>query len=485
MSAAPRAHTPRSDLPTYGHRVAKVARAKGRPLMPWQQLAADVALEYRPETGFLRYPVVVVTVPRQSGKTDLEGSVADARCLWHKGQRVRITMQDGKTADEWMREQHFESLAATRFAGRYTTSKRAGMHGITWHHTRSTFNTFPPIRTALHSKQTDLGLVDEAWAHDAEAGRAIKQALGPTMATRDQHPPGPQLWVVSTEGDDTSEYLAEYIARGEVSLGDPDTEVCFIDYGIPEDADPEDLAVIAAHHPAVGNTITLRTLQLERENFRDPRTGVLDVAGYARAYGNRRSTVRVYVFPDGVWSAAGKPRQSVPDRAGLALDVTPDGARFALGAGWRDADDKGFVELIEAGPQRRDTFRLVAKAARSRNVPLHVDRQAQAALEVVDRFAELAERDRPEVEFLNTAQYGSACVAFHRGIFNRTIHHPNDPDLDAAVKVASQRNLPEGGWAWGRKGSAGSICELVSVTIALRAFDLLPAPATKPFIRVA
>jgi phage terminase large subunit-like protein len=39
--------------------------------MPWQQAAVDVAFEYDPVTGDLRYDEVDITVPRQSGKTTL------------------------------------------------------------------------------------------------------------------------------------------------------------------------------------------------------------------------------------------------------------------------------------------------------------------------------------------------------------------------------------------------------------------------------
>jgi hypothetical protein len=477
--AEPRHHTPRSDWPSHGWRAAKVAEAKGRPFMPWQRDAADVALEVDPDTGLYRYGIVVVSVQRQAGKTDLEGSVADQHCLWNRGARVRITMQDGKTADEWMREQHFPSLeGAGLFRGRYTESRRAGSHGVAWTKTRSSFTTFPPTRTALHSKQTDKAMVDEAWALDATSGQELKQAIRPTMATR----PNAQLWVVSTRGDDRSAYLDEYVARGVASMGDPDSRVCFIDYGLPVGADAEDLDVIAQHHPAVGRTITRQSLVDAQLEFIHADTGVLDVAGWARAYGNVGTSTREYVFPDGVWTAAARPRPPVPDRVGLGLDVSPDGHHYAVAAGWRDPDGHGWVEVLSAGDVDRSTPELAASLARARGVPLWVDRQAQAALEVTDGFARLDERDRPTVEFLSRAQYGSACVTFSRGIYNATVHHTNDADLDAAVKVAGKRSYEEGGFGWSRRGT-GSIAPLVACTVALRGVDLLPAPKRKPVAR--
>ena len=479
MIVEPRHHTPRSDLPTYGGRVAKVARAKGTPLMLWQQLAADVSHEYDPETGLYKYGTVIVSVPRQAGKTALEGSVADAACLWRPRIFVRITMQDGKTADEWMREQHFPSLEGTIFEGRYRESRRAGSHGPHWRHTRSAFTTFPPTRKALHSKQTDLAFVDEAWAHDAETGRELKQAIRPTMNTR----PNAQLWIVSTRGDNRSAYLDEYLARGMASLGNPNSRVCFIDYGIPEEVNAEDVDAVAAHHPAVGHTINRRAIEDAYEEFRDPDTGVVDLAGWARAYGNRATDSAEIIFPESVWTEAGSPRQDTPARAGLALDASPDGKRYALAAGWRDDAGHGHVEILSAGPLDRDTPALIARVSRARGVPILVDRQASAALEIVDAFAQLEDRARPEVTFASTGQYASACLTFYRGIFDATVHHDNDPDLDAAVRNAVRRDIGDGGWGWGRKSAAGPIVELVAATLALRAFELLPAPRRKAVAR--
>ncbi len=483
---APRHHTPRSDLPTHGWRAAKVAAAVGRPFMPWQRAAADVALEYDPDTGLYRYGVVVITVPRQAGKTDLEGSIATQHCLWTKRQFVRITMQDGKTADEWMREQHFPSLESTPiFKGRYRESRRAGAHGPHWIRTRSSFTTFPPKKGALDSKQSDKILVDEAWAHEEEEGRVLRQSIRPTMNTRRNA----QLFVVSTLGTALSAYLDDYIARGKASLGDPNTRVAFIDYGLPDGADAEDLDVIAAHHPAYGHTLTMASLRDAMDDFRHPDTGVLDLAGWARMYGNRGSSVRELIFPDSVWTDAARIPVAVPDRVGLGLDVSPDGKHAAVAAGWRGTDpkssedDHGFVEILHTGDVDRALPALVARIATARRAPLYVDRQAQAALEVTDAFARLPEHERPEVVFLNRAQYGSSCVTLQRGIFNGTVHHFNDPDLDAAVQVAGKRDLEEGGIAWTRRGAAGSIAPLVAGTIALRGAELLEPVLAKPHIR--
>ena len=94
----PRHHTSRTDRPTRGAGVAQVARAKGRPPMPWQRDAAAVALEYDPATGLPAYGIVIVSTPRQSGKTTLESDVADHRALTVPRARVSDrTARSGST----------------------------------------------------------------------------------------------------------------------------------------------------------------------------------------------------------------------------------------------------------------------------------------------------------------------------------------------------------------------------------------------------
>lgn len=476
MTAEPRAHTPRNlARPTNGPGAALIGEAKGRPWMPWQRRAADVILELDPETGHYWYDVFVVTVQRQSGKTTVEGDLADHRCLTTRRGRAWITMQNGKTVDSWMREEHFGSLEQAEIFGRpggkecaYSLSRRAGEVGVRWGLTSSTFLTFPPKRDALHSKQSDLALVDEAWVHNAEAGADLRQAIRPTMLTRK----GAQLGVLSTLGDDTSAYLDSYVDLARASLGNPDARVCLVDYGIGDDDDPEDLEVIAAAHPAYGHTVTMEGLEVARAEFG------ADVAGWARAYGNRATRSRVAAFPPEVWAAAARGQRAIPDRAGIGLDVTPAGDRAGITAAWREDDGEAYTEVLYAGPSGRETKAALIALARTRRVPLVADRGSFGAMDLL----EAVERDAPDVETqrLSMGQYAAACATYDRGIREDSVHHANDPDLNAAVAVATRRDLGDGGWGWGRKGSTGSICELVSGTVALKAWAMLPPPVERP-----
>ena len=65
-TAAPRFATPRTDRPTYGGEVAKLARLLGFRPMSHQGLFWDVALEHK--DGVLAYREIGWTIPRQCGK---------------------------------------------------------------------------------------------------------------------------------------------------------------------------------------------------------------------------------------------------------------------------------------------------------------------------------------------------------------------------------------------------------------------------------
>ncbi len=71
-SCSPRfASRRRPERESFGRELADIAEALGQPLMPWQRDVAAVACEINPDTGLPAYREVVVTVPRQSGKTTL------------------------------------------------------------------------------------------------------------------------------------------------------------------------------------------------------------------------------------------------------------------------------------------------------------------------------------------------------------------------------------------------------------------------------
>src|SRR5262249_28238342 len=103
------------------------------PPFPWQQGTLDVALEIDPVTGLLVYRVVIITVPRQSGKTKLELGVAAHRCVTWAGQVVTYTAQTRLKAREKWEDDHLKTLEASPFASLFRARKTSAMEaGLVW-----------------------------------------------------------------------------------------------------------------------------------------------------------------------------------------------------------------------------------------------------------------------------------------------------------------------------------------------------------------
>ena len=471
MPAKPRHHTPRNPArATLGGLAAKTWAATGRPFMPWQRAGADVALELDPVTGLLWYDLVIVRVQRQAGKTELVGSVATTRALAKRNARLWYTAQKGKDASEWMRDEYISRLAdAQALFGvpksascRYLASLRAGQEAVKWKASRSKFQAIPPTKDAMHGKQSDMTIVDEAWYFDAVAGAALRQAIRPTMNTRK----GSQLWIVSAGEALDSAYFAEYIELGLLSLNDPDSRVCFIDYGIPEGGDPEDLDLVAASHPAVGYTIDRRALEAARLDFSN------DPAGWARAYATVTTGAREFAFPPAAWTECGSPAVDPLGAVQLAVDVTPDGSRLAIGGAYT-VDGNLDVELIYAGDRDGSALGLLSRLATAHRGPIHYDPQNHAALALDDDLARL--HPNTETQAVAAANVAAACGTMTRHVLSRTLRHHHQPDLDDAAKVAVKRPAGDGGVRWSRSRSQGSIAELYAVALAGRAALATPA----------
>lgn len=464
---APRFATPRSlDRPTHGGAAAKVAQALGKPFMPWQQLASDVGLEYDPDTGLYVYSTVIVTVQRQSGKTTLVMSVGTHRCLTVPRGRVWYTAQTGQAAGEWLREEAIPVLDGSLFRGRFKTRLSQGSESIQWAATGSTFRCFPPLRDALHGKQSDLVFPDEAWAHNEVVGDALKQAIRPTQATR----PGAQTWPLSTAGDADSAYLRSYVDLGRASVAADRREgVAYIEYGIPDDVDPDDVEQVAKYHPAVGFTIGIEALRAAHDELKP--------GEFARAYGNRWTSTTERVIPAAEWADAGIPADlwTPPEVGKLALgfEVALDRSEAVVTASWRAAPDG--PRKVDVLAQRPGTawVRDLVLELRDRWKPTGIGYYAAGpGTDVADELQRAGARLEP----MNTTEYRAACAGFLADVITPgRLQHPDHPRLNAAVDAAAQRITGEG-WTWGPRQSAGSIAALVGATVAGWTYDHAKAP---------
>lgn len=436
--------------------MAEIAAALGTPLMPWQRHVSDVALEIDPATRLLVYREIVLTVPRQSGKTTWLLSLMVHRALgFNEPQRITYTAQNRNSARAKWQDEHVKALERSPFSSLFTTRSGLGQEAIMWtngsHHGIES-NT----ERAGHGVTLDLGVIDEAFAHD---DNRVEQAMKPAMITR----PQPQLVIVSTAGvSGRATYL-----RGKVNAGRARTAAgvttgnAFFEWSASPADDPMDPATWRTCMPALGHTVRESAIEADAES--------MDPAEFRRAYLNiwgedAPAENEWTVIPEAAWAALVDRTPAVMDGpVAFGLDVTLDRAHAAISAAFpRDGGQR--VEVIDHRPGVGWAVERLAE----------LNRRWKPVAVVVDGVGPAASLITPlqqagvEVQSPATRDVGRACAAFYDGVLDtRSVWHGGQPSLDAALAGARKRTLGESGWAWGRKGSHVDISPLVAATLAV------------------
>lgn len=303
--------------------MAVLAEALGTPLLPWQEYVADVATERRPD-GAYEYQVVVVTVPRQSGKTTLLRAVGTHRALVRR-RDVFYTAQTGKDAGERWEDLVTAIGASSALRGRVTVRRAAGAKRVIFPG-GAAFRAFAPTAESLHGYTPPCVMLDEAFAHSGPEGELLMGAIGPAQITL----PDRQLWIVSTAGTAESVFLREWVDKG---LAGADRVALFM-WAAADDQDPMDPADVAAFHPAVGFTINGKTMEAADIVAQ---AGSNSRAEYERAYANRWTMTASHLLPPEVVKglAADVPAPASPSELVLGYDVAHDRQAATVVATWR------------------------------------------------------------------------------------------------------------------------------------------------------
>lgn len=503
----PRFGTPRNlNRPTYGPEVGEIARRLGKPLMPWQQYAVDVALEYDPETGELYYEEVDLTVPRQSGKTTLILALMVWRCITMARrlavpQTVTYLAQSGKMARKKLEREFTPILRKSKSLhevahnrarpikpNEFKPSMNNGSEHILFG-TGSYLQIESPTDKGSHGDVLDMPVIDEAFARE---GDLVEQAVDTASVTRRS----PQLYVVSTAGNGRSFYLWRKVRAGRhaVETGD-DSRVCYLEWSLPEDAAYGDEALWAEYLPALGHTITLARLRVkldkalrnEIDEGADDEEPGLD--GFRRGYLNQwveipdDSVQRTPVkLPADKWLASGIKRKIsvAPGEVTIAFDVDRDGQWSTIAIGAHSLISP-YVEVIEHRQQAGWLpLRLLELVQTWNPLAVGCNGTGPAGSQVGPVLAAFAGAgiDANLLVQLDANLYKQACGGFYTDVIEGRLQRPlsGQGPLDVAAADAAERPLGDA-WAWDRRNATVPISPLVAATIA-RA--LLPTTNERP-----
>ena len=348
MSSEPKYATARTlTNPSYGRRIEAMAAYMGGPLMPWQKQVAAVGMELDPKRpGAFRYDTVVVSVPRQSGKSYLLRAIMADRIMSYNRHEVVMTAQTGKDAKKrWT--QLINSLKADKKPSYFNVRKSQGTEYLEYLKRGSKLSPFAPTPKSVHGDSLNLITIDEAWAFDADSGAALEAAIEPTQLTILDS----QMWIVSTRGTSKSAYLNTLIERGRHAVDDPTSRLAYFEWSADEalaEADPYGEATLA-FHPAMGHTQTYeKILSLAKPGV----PGAL--ANWRRSILNLDTPLENETIIDlALWDslAADQPLEPPPpNEVSIGVDIALDRSGASIVAAWITTEGDLALSLIMSGP---------------------------------------------------------------------------------------------------------------------------------------
>jgi phage terminase large subunit-like protein len=433
---------------TFGPQVGALAVALGVPLQPWQQLVADVMCEYRlDDLGRVvwRFPKIVLTVPRQCGKSTLLAVIMIHRILTMTDHRAWYTSSTGIAA----RDQFHEVVRRIRHAmpDRFKFMLGAGTESIRFPATDAVIRVFPPTAESLHGRQGDFVGLDEIWSFTPEQGGSLLQAVVPTMATRGGRA---QLMLTSTAGAEDS-----YWFRGEVDLGrahvdEPDARTGYFEWGCPDGVDPFDEAMWPSWHPSLGQTISVEAMRSALE--------VMGPLEWRRAYAN--------AWPDPasswrqVWGSL--PVEDIDPAAQVVfgVDSSPNHDHAGIVAAGPTTTGLIAVEVIEYRTGVDWVSARVVQLAKAHGATVVIASQGPLAY-----LVEEIRREGVNVIPASGGDYASAVSRFQTMVVGRELAHDGDAAL--AVAVANVRDTSAERPTWRRRDASTDISLVVAASLGV------------------
>jgi hypothetical protein len=445
----PRWETPRSNRRSFGPQIAVMAERLGQPLMPWQRLVADIGGEIDPDTGFPAYREVIVTVPRQSGKTTLILGWECQRCTGfaHLGaQRVVYSAQTGNDARKKLIEDQVPILEPRKAKlGIRRILRGMGNEAVEFKN-GSRVVLLASSEDSGHGKTVDLAVKDELFA-DFDDRR--DQALIPAMATK----AAAQILTASTMGTEASVPWNRAVERGRRAVEKGERSgIAYFEWSAPADADPDDPAVWWSCMPALGFTINEPVVRHARETLKD--------GEFRRAFLNQQTKAEDRVIPSTSWAAVCDRDARPGDRLVFALDANPERSSGSIASA-----SGGSVPTAELVAWAEGVGWMVSRAAelsKKWGDSLFVVSQTGPAASLIPDL----QKAGVKVHTAGPRDEVQACGRFFDAVMEGKVVLRTHARLDSAAAGAAKRASGDA-WAWARRSPSVDVSPLVAVTLAV------------------
>ena len=431
----------RADRESFGEKIELVARGLGLPLMPWQADVVSVFGEL--EAGTPAYRELVLTVPRQSGKTTLILAIMLHRALFYgKAQRIAYTAQTGHDARQKLLDDFVPLIERSPFANLVDRVYRANGDEAIIFRNGSRIEVLRNTVSSGHGRTLDLAIIDEAFADEDDVR---EQALLPTMATKKDA----QIVIVSTAGTERSLYLKRKVDQGRAaSEADPGEGIAYFEWSASADDDPYDREVWTRCMPALGHTVTEKAVSHAQTS--------MTLNEFRRSYLNVWSTASEQMIPQKVWAASCSPKTAPAGTLTFAVDVALDRSKGSIAV----SDKDGNIELIEnrdgVGWIQQRTLELFRRWKGN----VIVDGYGPAS-----SFVEPLKQIGVPIIVYKTSDVVAACALFYDAVLDKSIRVKSDDRLDKAIGSATRRAVGQQ-WLFQRNVPDADISPLYAVCLA-------------------
>lgn len=427
-------------------------------LWTWQAHVVRRALEVR-EDGSLRWPVVVLTVPRQCGKSTLSRAVMSWRLFqaerFDEPQTLLHVSSNRAIAREiWQlsaRLLHEKADANVRQAN--------GQEAIELPDT-SKWMIAAANMTAGPGLSISMAFIDEAWAVDENV---VVSGIMPTMLQRTSS----QLWLVSTAGASRSDLLRQFREQGIAQMDDPETaDVLLLEWSASPDLPVDDETAWRQASPIWNER---RRKQVEQFHRLQPAND------FAMQMLNRWVVSATSWLPEQTWHNCGDPSVDLPaGNAGvIAVETSVDGLPIGAVLAARDDDGRVIVRsrieptharlwawLQEVAAERRGVTILHHQTVRIPDIKGATMLQVKASDQI--------------------AGYGPTRAAIQAG----EIIHDDNPTLTEQVLMATAYTSRDGHAQLSQRASEGPIY-LARALVWAVGYELRPNQRRKHLVAVA
>lgn len=437
-----------------GKEIAKISRVLGIIPQPWQQFVWDRATEYRVINGkrIYRYSLILITVPRQAGKTTLLHPVRAHRLLTRPGLMAASTAQTGQSARKRIMS-FIQCLHESPLRPLFKPRLSNGEEGVSVVSNGSSLTKFSPVEGSIHGDTIGYVDLDEIWKWSAETGETVMGAIRPTQVTLYGEA---QIWAVSTMGTLKSVFMNELVEAGRAGTK---PGFAYFEWSLPQGLDVQDPASWWTYHPALGNTIS-------EEAIIDSLPPALTSSEFMRAYGNRLTLTDEVLIPADEWQEMlAPPDLKIPalSDVSVGVEIAPENTCSAIVAAWHTKENIPVIHVLHQAPGASwvpDYLRML----QGRGVKNFCADDAGAVRRILDQIGEELGIRRLSISQRRLADAYLLASARDEG----RLYHDGSKPLASAIAHAVIR-MTNGAEMFSRDKSSAPIPSLIASACALYA----------------